>query len=49
MNKMKRCQNCSDAIDDDEEGKLLCEDCAEEAEIADETLSGDDEQTQCLS
>ena len=43
MNKMKRCQNCSEEIEDDE-GKLLCEDCSEEAEIADEALNGDDEQ-----
>ena len=44
MNKTKRCQNCSEEIDDAEEGNLLCEDCAEEAEIGDEVLSEDDEE-----
>ena len=44
MNKMKRCQNCSEEMNEDSESELLCEDCAEEAEIADEALNRDDEQ-----
>ena len=43
MNKIKRCQNCSEEMDESEENESLCEDCAEEANMADEVLDENEE------
>lgn len=40
---LKRCQNCSEEVDDAELDEGLCVDCADEAEMAEEELPGDSE------
>ncbi len=39
---MKKCKNCSEELEEKMVGAELCEDCAEEAEIAAAELGDDD-------
>ncbi len=42
---MKRCKNCSEDMEEDLTGSGLCDDCAAEAEMADDLLDEDATET----